>query len=367
MNKTFTINLNNSVYHIDEDAYQVLQNYLLSLKEHFRDEEGADEILSDIEARISELFNERIRYGMQVITLHEVNDVIAIMGHPEDFEKELPDDSSGNTENKTGEEEIPPEPVVPAEPVKTPKRLFRDPDNRILGGVASGLGYYLGIDPTLIRILFLAMAFLWGSSIWIYILLWAFVPEAKTAAQKLQMKGEPVTVDTIKRMVTDEIGKSGEMLNGETNKPRTFFEKAGDIFISIIRGLFKLVFILFGGCLGFILLMVLFALGASALSVLFAGLNLSAFEELMDPQLYSFIQQTGNPVPWLIAILLTFGIPLYALLRVIIGNLLHKTPQSRHTTRVLWILWGIGVVLLIYYSVKLMPVLMLQSSQYGII
>ena len=261
----------------------------------------------------------------------------------------------------------PPELPEPTECPKGRKRLFRDPDNRILGGVASGLGYYVGIDPTVIRILFLALAFLWGSSIWIYILLWAFVPEAKTAAQKLQMKGEPVTVDNIKRMVTDEIGKAGETINGGINKSKSFLERAGDLFINIIRGIFKLIFILFGGCFGFILLVVLFALGASTLSLMFAGLNLAAFEELLDPQVYGFIQQTGNPIPWLIAILLTFGIPLYALLRVIIGNLLHKAPQARSTTRILWILWACGVVLLIYYSVKLTPVLFIQSSHYGII
>ena len=88
MKKTLTVNLNNTVYHIDEDAYESLQEYLNSLRNHFAEEEGADEILSDIEARIAELFKERLRFGMQIITLREVNEIITIMGHPEDFDRD---------------------------------------------------------------------------------------------------------------------------------------------------------------------------------------------------------------------------------------------------------------------------------------
>ena len=85
MKKTLTVNLNNTVYHIDEDAYRQLQDYLESLNDYFRNEEGASEILSDIEARIAELFKERMRFGMQIITVREVDEIISVMGHPEDF------------------------------------------------------------------------------------------------------------------------------------------------------------------------------------------------------------------------------------------------------------------------------------------
>ena len=88
MKKTTTINLGQSVFHIDEDAYELLRQYLDSLKSHFEKEDGADEILEDIEIRMSDLFKERIRYGLEVLTIRDTNEVIEIMGHPEDFEKD---------------------------------------------------------------------------------------------------------------------------------------------------------------------------------------------------------------------------------------------------------------------------------------
>lgn len=88
MKKTTTINLGQSIFHIDEDAYELLRQYLDSLKSHFENEEGADEILEDIESRMSDLFKERIRYGLEVLTVRDASEVIEIMGHPEDFEKD---------------------------------------------------------------------------------------------------------------------------------------------------------------------------------------------------------------------------------------------------------------------------------------
>jgi len=246
MKKTLTVNLNNTVYHIDEDAYESLQEYLNSLRNHFAEEEGADEILSDIEARIAELFKERLRFGMQIITLREVNEIITIMGHPEDFDRDMIDDETSETqfdsENKQYDEkkgtniEIP----INENEIKAKRRLFRDGENRILGGVASGIGCYLNIDPVFIRVLFVILTFFWGTAILIYILLWICIPEARTAAQKLEMKGEPVTIENIKKAVKEEMDKAEVNLSGIERKTDSFFTRLGDLLLCIIRGYYNL-------------------------------------------------------------------------------------------------------------------------------
>lgn len=130
MKKTLTVNLGGTVYHIDEDAYHLLDNYLSNLRIHFRREEGAEEIVHDMELRISELFADRLNEGKQVITIEDVEEIIVRMGKPEELSGEESGDTSGTEKQKR----------------TAPRRLFRDPDNKVLGGVASGLAAYMGWD-----------------------------------------------------------------------------------------------------------------------------------------------------------------------------------------------------------------------------
>ena len=132
MKKTLTVNLGGTVYHIDDDAYRLLDDYLANLKHFFRKQEGAEEIVNDIEIRIAELFAEKVSAGKQVITIADVEEIIARVGKPEDFgvsddesepHKKEQTASSGQGYTRT----------------TTARRLFRDPDNKLLGGVASGL------------------------------------------------------------------------------------------------------------------------------------------------------------------------------------------------------------------------------------
>lgn len=129
MKKTLTINLGGTVYHIDEDAYHLLDNYLTNLRIHFRREEGAEEIVHDMELRISELFTDRLNEGKQVITLEDVEEIIARMGKPEDLSGEENGETSGS-EKQRG---------------TTARRLFRDPDNKVLGGCSLGAGRLYGM------------------------------------------------------------------------------------------------------------------------------------------------------------------------------------------------------------------------------
>jgi phage shock protein PspC (stress-responsive transcriptional regulator) len=178
MKKTMTINLGGMVYHIDEDAYDKLKIYLDKVKNELRSVDGGEEIYQDIETRIAELFSERLSSNKQVITLNEVEDVIRIMGNPEDI--------SG----KTTEREY-------SSKIRSYRRMFRDPDNRIIGGVCSGLAAYWRIDPTIVRLIFVILAIFGMAGVLIYLILWIVLPEANTVAQKLEMRGEAVNLSNI--------------------------------------------------------------------------------------------------------------------------------------------------------------------------
>ena len=149
MKKTLTINLGGRVFHIDEDAYRLLDKYLSNLKYYFRKEEGADEIVKDIEQRISELFTEKVDAGMEVITIEYVEEVISRMGNPEDI-SECDEESEKASSSATG---------TSYKYTSAPHRLYRDPDNKILGGVASGIAAYFDWDPTAVRLAFILLAF----------------------------------------------------------------------------------------------------------------------------------------------------------------------------------------------------------------
>ena len=209
MKKTFNINLGGIVFHIDEDAYELLDKYLSNLRIHFSKEEGAEEIVHDMELRISELFNERLNERKQVITLTDVEEIIGQMGKPE----EMTDDTTQDDPIYNKEE-------------KAPKRLFRDPDNKVVGGVCSGIASYFGWDATILRILLIILSlpiigdgmFVVKGIIIFYIIAWIIIPEAKTATEKLSMKGMKVNVENIGKTVTDGFEKVNDHLQSEKTK-----------------------------------------------------------------------------------------------------------------------------------------------------
>ncbi len=186
MKITVSINLGGYSFNIDEDAYAELKRYLKSLEIHFAGEESSSEILSDIETRMAELFRSKLTAYKQVITIDDVRNVIAILGEPEDIS-----DSEGPSAK---------------EKFSRPgyHRMYRDPDKRIIGGVCSGMGAYWDIEPWIIRIIFVALAFGGGLGIIIYLILYIVLPEAKTTAQKIEMKGDPVNIHNIKESVKKE-------------------------------------------------------------------------------------------------------------------------------------------------------------------
>ena len=186
MKITVSINLGGYSFNIDEDAYAELKMYLRNLELHFAGEESASEILSDIETRMAELFRTKITSYKQVINIEDVRQAISVLGTPEDIS-----DSDGPTSR---------------EKFSSPgyHRMYRDPDNRVIGGVCSGMGAYWNIDPVIVRIIFIALALAGGIGVMVYLILYIVLPEAKTTAQKIEMKGEPVNIHNIKEAVKKE-------------------------------------------------------------------------------------------------------------------------------------------------------------------
>lgn len=191
MKKTISINLAGIVFTIDEDAFSALDKYLKIISSYFKEEDGKKEIMSDIESRIAEVFQERMAKMRNVVSLEDVEHVISMMGEPEAFKQE---DNSSTTEEHSQ-----------SEFAYTSKRLFRDPDNKIVAGVCSGIGHYLGIDPLILRIAFLVALIFFGSGVLLYLILAVAMPKAVSASDKLQMKGQAVTIDNIKRRFEEEI------------------------------------------------------------------------------------------------------------------------------------------------------------------
>ncbi|MCF8366577.1 MAG: PspC domain-containing protein [Bacteroidales bacterium] len=276
MKKTVTINISGIIFHIDEDAYDRLNRYMSRLKRHFSRMEGRDEIITDIESRIAELLQEKIVDNKQVITIGDIEDVVKMMGEPSEMDQD-------------GEYE----PVSEQGPAyRRPKRLFRDPDNRMIAGVSSGLSAYFNIDPVWIRLLFVISLFAGGAGVLVYIILWIVVPQAITTADKLEMRGEPVNISNIERSFRDEVNSVKETFNEfadgakETFKKKskgrqTVFDNLIDFLSSILRIFLKVVIVIIG------LVLVTTGLG---LIVGFTGasLGLSSFSFFDNGELISF-------------------------------------------------------------------------------
>lgn len=192
MKKTVTINISGRVFYIDDDAYQRLSTYLEKIERAFASQESGQEIISDIESRVAEIFEEKIDRQSGVVTLNMVEEVISTMGEPEEITEE------------PGVEEEHAQPMSTAL-VKPRKRLYRDIDNRIFGGVCAGIAAYFNVDSLLVRIIAVILIFLTsGVMIPAYIILWMALPPAITTAQKLEMRGRHITINNIEKSIRDE-------------------------------------------------------------------------------------------------------------------------------------------------------------------
>lgn len=194
MKITVSINIGGMAFYIDEDAYTELKIYLRSLERYFAKESSSREIMADIEARIADLLKSMINDNKQVVSMNDVKEVINTLGTPEDISD---DTGTGHERISTG----------------IYHRMYRDPDNRIIAGVCSGMAAYWRIDPWIVRIIFIVISLPGGLGILIYLVLWIVLPEAKTTAQKIEMRGDPVNIHNIKDSVRDEFDNVRDKMN----------------------------------------------------------------------------------------------------------------------------------------------------------
>ena len=246
MNKTVTANISGVVFHIEADAYEKLHQYLNTIKNYFRDSDGTDEIMADIEARIAELFKEKLGVGRDVITMENVKQVVEIMGEPEAYMDEEGSESYGNNDKGYHGDE-----KEHRDTSFSSRKLHRDEDDNALGGVCSGLGYYFGIDRIWLRIGFLVAVFGFGTGFFLYLILWAIIPKAKTTSEKLEMKGEPINVENIGNTIKDEFNNFKKKV--DSNDTRQFVKKtesAAMRFFMFLGNVLKFFFKFLGKILG---------------------------------------------------------------------------------------------------------------------
>ncbi|MDI3320255.1 PspC domain-containing protein [Pinibacter soli] len=175
MKKIININFQGRVIPIEESAYDILKQYIDSLRKYFANEDGRDEIINDIEGRVAELFSDRLKRGANCITDDDINSIMASIGRPEDFDAidAEPATTTGNANtNQQQQNTYQQQPQAPTMPYSR-GRFFRNADDKIIGGVCSGIANYLHLDPVIVRIIF---ALLFGVLFWVYILLWVIVP-----------------------------------------------------------------------------------------------------------------------------------------------------------------------------------------------
>ena len=341
MNKTVNINLGGMVFHIDEDAYLKLTRYFDAIKRSLNNSSGQDEIIKDIEMRVSELLLEKQKSDKHVVGLKDVDEVIVVMGQPEDYilEDEEKTNQSFNDYNTN----------------RKHKKLYRDKEKGMIGGVATGLGHYFGIDAVWIKIIFLIFVFAgFGTGILAYFVLWIVTPEAVTTSEKLEMTGEPVTISNIEKKVREEIENlSYKFKNADYdamgNQVKSGAERIGSSFGDFVMTVFKI----FAKFLGVILILS----GISVLIMLLIGVFTLGTNIFIDFPWQNFVEAgnfTDYPI-WSFGLLMFFavGIPFFFLtllgFKLLSPNLKSIGNIVKYTLLAIWI---IAVAIVISIGIK---------------
>jgi phage shock protein PspC (stress-responsive transcriptional regulator) len=321
---------------MDEDAYQLLDKYLNNIRIYFRREEGVSEIIADFEARIEELFSERIRLGYEVVTIGQVEEVISRVGKPTDFGDDE-SDSRGRDEESGRDEKQTFQQSGQQSYRQVKKTFFRNNDNKMLGGVCSGLAAYFGWDALAVRIIAIILMFASSFAVVpIYLLAWIIIPAAKTASEKLQMQGMPITVENIGKTVAAEAELSGKREN----------KGCMEGFIEAIVALMKICLVGIGCLIGLpmifvfaiiiiVLFAVLFGVGGGLLEALPFGLG-------GDASFLTF----EHPVLATTAFIFVAGIPLVVLIYSIVAGIAKFTPVNKSVKWIIFAVWIVALMLL---------------------
>ena len=334
MKKVINITLGSIVFATDEDAYGVLASYLEQIKSNLKNGDDTKEIIDDVEIAIAEKFIARKRSEKMAVTSIDVEAVISEMGSPVEF---------GASEEG---ESAPQQTAAPKESAAEPKkRLYRDPDNAIVAGIASGIANYFDIDPVIVRLIFVISIFFNGLGLLAYIILWLVVPVAETTADKYAMRGERVTLRDISERVKKNLDDIEQFDYSKTKGVwytlRGFLDKLFQILGSVLTFIISVLRYVVG--IGVILAG---AFGTAGLVAAYSVILLS--EKVMFgaevQQVFETLQGTALGITALVSLFITIAIPL--IVAIVVGvSLLAKrnyfTVQKTVTLGVLWIVSGV--------------------------
>lgn len=341
MNKTVNINLGGMIFHIDENAYLKLQNYLNAVRRSFAGASGEDEIVSDIENRIAELFSQKLKHDKQVVSNKEIDEVIEIMGQPEDymvdediFEEEPRSHKTTSTNNR---------------------KFYRDVDNKYIGGVSSGLGHYFGIDALWVRLLWILLIFTFGTGILFYILLWILIPEAHTTAEKIAMTGDPVNISNIEKKIKEGFDSASDTVkNVDYHKYGNKAQSGISSFFDAIGTIFMTLFKVFGKFIGVILLLIGTATVIGSLIGMFTMSSFDFFNLDITNQLELYDYAPVWPV-WIVSVLGFFAVAIpfffvaYLGLKILVSNLKSIGSIAKFSLLGVWLL---SVITLAVFGLK---------------
>ena len=428
MKKTFTINISGTIFHIDDDAFEKLQKYLHMLNKHFGPAIEGQEILQDIEARIAELFLEKTSNKVEVITDFMVDEVIARMGKPEDFMEAEEEESSAKAQSEEGS---------PTNESQAGRRLYRDGDNKVIGGVCSGLGNYFKIDPVIVRVIFivanavsvLAYIILWIAipeykttpntneppvrrrlyrdgdrrvlggicsgmaayfnmdiammrvifflmffvigpfNILLYFILWIVVPKAKTTAQRLEMRGKEATISNIEKSIKEEMAEVGESYNKFANAKNengvSRIDSFGEVVGSVLRVVLRVIVLIFGAALiiGGIASLIGFVTSLTLGQSLLHGWNFGWNSNVDMASLINNFVSPGAYTISLIAISILVGIPILLILFIGTKLLFRYKTNNRMIGLATFGLWLAALIVLIVVAVNQVSNFGKQTSQ----
>lgn len=340
MNKTVNINLGGMFFHIDEDAYQKLNRYFDAIKRSISNTNGRDEIMKDIEMRIAELLIERNVGEKQVVSIRDVEAVITVMGQPEDYRIEDDEPAAANTTENWS---------------RGRRKLYRDTEKGMIGGVATGLAHYTGIDAVWIKILLILITIIsFGTGIVIYLIMWIVTPAAVTTSEKLEMTGEPVNISNIEKKVREEFDNISEKFKSADydkmgRQVQTGAERFAGGFLTVLGKIVKVIAKIFGafiaifaGCALMGLIVTLFTFGSATVF----GTPLENYAEAFN--------YAEMPLTFLaVLIFLSIGIPLFFLtilgLKLLVENLRSIGNFAKYSLLALWL---VTIGILIAFGIK---------------
>jgi phage shock protein PspC (stress-responsive transcriptional regulator) len=340
MNKTIIININGIVFHIEEDAYEVLKSYMTDVKRHFIDSADSLEITTDIENRLAEMFNEILaRDSKQVIVEQDVQTVISQMGTVEDFASADEDEKASAKSTYAYATES--------------RRLFRDPDDHLAAGVCSGIANYFDMQPVWVRLAFAIAFCFFGTGLFLYIILWIVIPKAASRADRMAMKGEKLDLQGFKRNFEYELKGVQDHMSNLHKEAKPFIYKtrdfAGDFFDHLrnfLTGAGKVLVKLLGiaimlTCLGFIIgllvsLFVFFAYGHNNFAHLFP---------------FNIVNREYN-FPFLTSAFLMLALPLTGIMLLASRMVFNRGRITQSAGFTMLVIWIVSLCTVIYYSVE---------------